>query len=206
MTEPNVRVRLLRTRVAPGTPVLAAPLTIWWLGTRFRVRDESGRPCAHIVADMSAPRGFGRTPRTMEEFMDAAASPRLPDDHRYTDLYGDLGAEWALVDEPWNPPWEVPVPEVAAVAAQVLAGDLGGLTSSGRETLLGRDCEEYRSTLEGVEEGREFRSEVRRLVSGPYVLLREVVDLAGGLMRMRAEAVALDEGEVDESDVDPPKD
>lgn len=200
MTGLNVRVRLMRTRIAPGVPVRATPMTIWWRDTRFRVRDESGRAYTDLAADVTEPRGFGRTPRTMEEFMDAATPPP---DRGPTDLFGDLDARTGLVDEPRNRPWEAPLGKIAAVAALVLADDLDGLAPTGRETLLGRDCEEYRSLIEGVENGRAFRSDVRRLVSGPYVLLREVVD-AGGLMRLRMEAVALDEGGVAESDVEAP--
>jgi len=200
MTGLNVRVRLLRTRIAPGVPVLAVPMTIWWRDARFRVRDESGRAYADLAADVTEPRGFGRVPRTMEEFMDAATPPP---DRGPTDIYGDLDAPTGLVDEPRGRPWEVPLERIAGVAAQVLAGDLDGLAPSGRETLLGRDCEEYRSLIEGVEDGRPFRSDVRWLVAGPYVLLREVVD-AGGLMRLRMEAVAVDEGAVAESDVQVP--
>ncbi|GIG64512.1 hypothetical protein [Phytomonospora endophytica] len=201
MTGLNVRVRLLRTRIAPGAPVLTTRLTIWWRGTRFRIHDESGRAYADLAADVSEPRGFGRTPRTMEEFMDAATA--VPDRGR-TDLYGDLDEPVGLVDEPRARPWEVPVARIAPIAAQVLAGDLDGQVPGGRETVLGRECVEYLGVLEGNEGGRAFRSEVRRLVSGPYVLLREVVDLDGGLLRLRAEAASLDEGAVTASDVDPP--
>lgn len=198
MSDRNVRVRLLVTRTAPPAPERAAPMVIWWYGDRFHVRDETGRGYAEIVGDVAQPRGFGLVPRTIEEFMDAHSAKPLG----HTDLYGELGVPDGLVSEPWGDSWEVDVEAIAPVASQVLA-DVGGLTPVGKETFLDRPCLEYRSVLEGRDNGIRFSSHIRQLVSGPYVLLREVTDARGGPMKLRAEVTELEEGSVQKIDVVP---
>lgn len=198
MSARNVQARLVVTRTAPPAPERVAPLVIWWYGDRFHVRDETGRSYADVVGDVTQPRGFGLVPRTIEGFMDAHAA--RPQGH--TDLYGELGAEDALVSEPWGEPWEVDTEAIAPVAAQLLA-DIGGLAPVGEATFLGRLCLEYRIVLDGRDNGVRFSSKVRQLVSGPYVVLRDVTDARGGPMRLRTEVTQLEEGMVDEADVVP---
>jgi hypothetical protein len=101
---PNVRARLRRRTEAPGAPAAEASMVIWLSGQRFRVRDETGRPYAEIVADVTTPRGFGVTPRTMEEFMDAWHASRHPSRREPTELYGDWETGEAVVHEQHHDP------------------------------------------------------------------------------------------------------
>jgi hypothetical protein len=197
---PNVRARLRRTRTAPGTTPTETVLTIWLRDSVFRVRDEAGRPYSDVAADVRSARGFGRTPRTMEEFMDAAdRARRLPGPP--TELYGDLDTGDGLVCEPGAEPWEVVPAVLLPVAAQLLAdGREASLVPTGHPTYLGRPCAEYRFPLTGEEDGVPYRSEVRWVVSEPYLLVREVSD--GGL-HVLVETVELAEGVVTEADVRP---
>jgi len=191
----NVRARILVTRSIPGLPEFQAPLTIWWLGARFHVREESGRSFREVAEDVVAARGFGTLPRTVEGLMDAHI--RF-DGH--VDVTGAVDTERGTVTEPWGDVWKCPIAHLTPLATQFLAGELGGQTQRGRTRLLDRDGTEYTGRLEGTEDGRSYRSNVRRVVSGAYVLLREVTDEVGP-MRLRAEVTALDEGAVGEGDV-----
>lgn len=194
----NVRLTLLVTRAAPPAPELTVPMTIWWLGERYRVRDGHGRGYADIVGDVSEPRGFGLVPRTMGGFMDAAASTPRGE----TDLWGDLASPDAMVREPSGREWEADAVDVARVAGQVFAPRFS-TAPVGRETRLGREAWEYRSFLEGRDNGVRFRSLVRTLVADGYVLMREVTDARGGPMRRLMEVTELDEGGVTDTDLTP---
>ncbi|MEV0643946.1 hypothetical protein AB0I28_01655 [Phytomonospora sp. NPDC050363] len=197
MATRNVRARILLTRELPSTPVLEAVLTVWWLGDRFHAREESGRILSAVAGDVTEPRGFGKVPRTMEAIMDS----RLPLSG-HLDVHGELAAEHAWVTEPHGAQWKAPLERVSPIPAQLFATGLEGLAPSGREQFLGRDCAEYVTHLEGRDDAGPFRSRVRRLVVGPYVLLRDVTAEAGP-MRLRAAVTALDEGVVRESDLKP---
>jgi hypothetical protein len=203
-TYPNVRVHLRRTRRAPFAPTSQSSMVIWLSGERFRVRDESGRGYAHIVGDVTAERGFGLTPRTIEEFMDARSASRHPSD-QVTELYGDVGTGEAVVQEAGGEPWAADVGAIQPVAEQVLAdGREATLEPVGELTYLDRPCREYRFAMEGEEDGLRLRSDVRWLVSGRFVLLREVRDSAHGDLYALTEVLELEEGAVTESDLRQP--
>nr|MDT0657208.1 hypothetical protein [Micromonospora sp. DSM 115978] len=191
-TELNARAGILITRELPGTATLKVPATIWWLGGRFHVRDESGLPVDDLLALASSPRGFGREPRTKEEFMDTRT--RLSG---VTEVYGDRAARHGTVIEDGRK-LEVETESLLPLGQLVLSGDVTGLKPTGRGKLLGRDAIEYTTPLSGKDGAR---STVRRRVSGPYTLLREVTDerRAGALLRV--EVLSLDEGVVTEMDV-----
>ncbi|GLZ76404.1 hypothetical protein Afil01_12110 [Actinorhabdospora filicis] len=194
----NVRLDLLVTRTAPPAPALSTPMTIWWLGERYRVRDGYGRGYAEIVGDVTEPRGFGLVPRTIGEFMDATASTPRGE----TDLWGDLASPDAMVREPSGREWEADSVDIARVAGQVFAPRFSTAPTA-RDSRLGRDAWEYRSFLEGRDNGVKFRSLVRTLVADGYVLMREVTDARGGPMSRLMEVTELDEGSVTEGDLRP---
>lgn len=195
MADRNVRARMLVTRNVSGTPGAEARLTLGWLGDRFHVRDESGRTFHDVGADVLEARGLGVVPRTIEDLMNA----ELPLKGRM-DCFGSLGTAEGTVTEPWGQRWKARTERLAPVAGQIFPVGLDGLRPAGRERFLDRECAAYVLRREGSDGGLPYRSRVRLLVSGPYVLLREVTDEAGP-MRLRAEVTALDEGVVTEADV-----
>jgi hypothetical protein len=197
---PNVRATVRRTRHAPATPPLEAWIVIWLSGRRFRVRDESGRPYSEIVGDVTSERGFGALPRTMEGFMDTWDAPS----RQGTELYGDRETGEAVIREAGGEPWPTDVERIEPVAEQLLTGGQEkALEPFGETTYLGRPCQEYRFAIEGDENGIPYRSDVRWLVWGPYVLLREVRDSRHRNLYALTETVDLDEGVVTELDVRP---
>lgn len=200
---PNVRLRAERTQTAPGTETARTTIVFHLRGQRFRIVDESGRSYSEIVADVAEPRGFGSTPRTMEEFMDAFELSQRQSSRPPTELRGDLAASVAAVREAGGEPWPVDIDRIVPVAEQVLFGgrDAAEARSVRTATMLGRSCTEYRRALRGSEGTYAYRSEVRLLVSEPFVLLREVVDTANSGLSARLEVVGLDEGVVTERDL-----
>ena len=150
----NVRARILVTRNIPGLPEHEAPMTIWWLGKRFHVRERSGRSFRDVAADVAEPRGLGALPRTAEDFIGA---------HRFfegnVEVFGATGEESASVREPWGRTWRCPLDRVSPIAAQILAADLGGYTRGRATRFLDRDCVEYNTVREGSEDGRGFRQD-----------------------------------------------
>jgi hypothetical protein len=201
---PNARARLRRTRTAPGTTPSRPTLTIWLRDSAFRVRDETGRPYSDVVGDVRSARGFGLTPRTMEEFMDASDWSRRTPGRAPTELYGDLALGEGAVSEAGEEPWQIDPALISPVAAQLLSdGREAELAPVSTTTYLGRPSAEYRSTLTGEEEGYPYRSEVRWLVSGPFVLLREVRDARIAELTAVTEVVELEEGTVTTADLRP---
>lgn len=175
---------------------------IWLRGTSFRVRDQSGRPYADIVGDVTSERGFGTTPRTMEGFMDAWSPTRLSDDA--TELYGDVQSGEAVVHEAGREPWATDAGVIGPVAEQLLTdGREATMEPVGEATHLDRPCREYRFAIEGEEDGIGYRSDVRWLVSGPFVLLRDVRDSRHRGLFAVTEVVELEEGSVAEADLRP---
>lgn len=200
---PNVRARLRRTKHAPAIPPCETSTVIWLSGEKFRVRDESGRPYADIVGDVTAERGFGITPRTMEGFMDAWGATRHSSGQA-TELYGDVETGEAVVHEAGRGPWTTGVGAIGPVAEQLLTdGREATLEPVSESTYLDRLCQEYRFAIEGEEDGIGYRSDVRWLVSGPFVLLREVRDSCHRDLYALTEIVELEEGAVAEVDLHP---
>jgi|HubBroStandDraft_6_1064221.scaffolds.fasta_scaffold19615_6 hypothetical protein len=200
---PNVRARLRRIRRAPFAPTSETRMVIWLRGERFRVRDESGRGYAEITGDVTAERGFGLTPRTMEGFMDAWDASRHSSDQA-SELYGDVETGEAVVHEAGRESWTTDAGVIRPVAEQLLAdGREATLEPVGESTYLDRPCQEYRFALEGEEDGFRYRSDVRWLVSGPFVLLREVRDSPHGGLYALTEVLELEEGAVADVDLRP---
>ena len=201
---PNVRARLRRTRTAPGTRPSETTLTIWLRDSAFRVRDETGRPYSDVVGDVRSARGFGNTPRTMEEFMDASEWSRRTPGRPATELYGDLDLDEGAVSEAGQEAWQVGPAVISPVAAQLLSdGREAGLDPVSTTTYLGRPCAEYRFTVTGDEDGVPYRSQVCSLVSGPFVLRREVRDVRIEELTAVTEVVELEEGTVTDADLTP---
>lgn len=192
---PVVRARLRRTGQAPGLPPSRAELVIWLDADRFLVRDEGGRPYAEIIGDVTAARGFGSVPRTMEGLMDVWGAARHPRPLGPTELYGDWASGRAVVREAGRAPWSTDVSVVAPVVDQLLsAGREADLPVGVESTFLDRPCREHRFVIEGDEDGIPFRSEARLLVSAPFVLLREVRDAGNPDLCATTEVIELVEG------------
>jgi hypothetical protein len=202
---PNVRARLRRTHTAPGIRPDETTLLIWLRDSAFRVRDEAGRPYSEVMDDVRSARGFGATPRSMEEFMDASSRARHSTTGRAaTELYGDLQTGEGAVREAGQNPWPVSPAVIAPVAAQLLTeGREAESEPVSTTTYLDRPCTNYRFTLTGDEDGMPYRSAVRWLVSGPFVLFREVRDERINELATITEVVELEEGTVTATDLRP---
>jgi hypothetical protein len=194
-TELNARAAIVITRELPGTGTIKAPGTIWWRGSRFHVRDESGLTVDDLLALASSPGGFGREPRTKEEFMDT----RVPLSG-VIDVYGDRAARAGTVIKDGRK-LELDTKSLLPLGELLLSGDVDGLKPTGRGRLLNRDATEYTTSLPG-EDGAG--ATVRRLVSGQFTLLREVTSERGEGALLRVEVLSLDEGVVHDSDVGGP--
>ncbi|GLZ76180.1 hypothetical protein Afil01_09870 [Actinorhabdospora filicis] len=192
----NVRAKLTRGRKFPALRDLSAAQTVWWLGEQFRFRDESGRPVSEVLADVTAPRGFGSTPRSLEGIMDT-----FLDLKGVTEVYGDRAKGTGIIIDSQGRRRAVDASVILPLAAQLFAEDLKGLTPGARSKILGRDTVAYAKTLTGSDEAGSFRQEQKLTVAGTYVLLRET---AAGRASARTEVTALDEGVVTAADVTPP--
>ncbi|HMG52712.1 MAG TPA: hypothetical protein VK601_04515 [Kofleriaceae bacterium] len=204
---PNVHVKLRLAQRSPATPPRDEELEIWLSGTRFRVRDPSGRRNAEIVADATAPRGLGAPARTMEDMMDrfsaaSAARPAGPP----TELFGDVATGDGWVVPAHGEPWETSAHKLAPVAEQFLARDkAAGLERVGPATRVGRAGTEYRGIVAGTEDGTTFENLVVRVIAPPYVLLDDARNAGTGNSSYVREIVALDEGSVTDADLAPPR-
>jgi hypothetical protein len=117
-----------------------------------------------------------------------------------TDVYGDRAAQRGTVIA-GETTVEVDIKPLLLLAELVLSGDVTGLEPTGSGRALGREATEYTTHLSG--EGAH--SKVRRLVSGPYTLLREVTDERRSGALLRVEALSIEEGTGSGSDVNAPK-
>jgi hypothetical protein len=191
---PRVRARLRFTRHAPGLPASEHLITVWLGGRRFRVRDESGRSFADIVGDVTAPRGFGVAATSMEDVMDAWRASRHPRNKGATELFGDRQSGVGVVHEAGRDSWTTDATRLAPAAEQLLSnGRETTLEPSGEASYLDRACREYHFTLTGMEDGVPYTSVITWLVSGPYVLVRDVRDARISGLRARTEVIELDE-------------
>jgi 2-polyprenyl-6-methoxyphenol hydroxylase-like FAD-dependent oxidoreductase len=145
-----------------------------------------------LLALASSPRGLGREPQTIEDFMDTWNQLSF-----VTELYGDRTAPLGTVVEAGRT-LEVSTERLIPLAELVLSGDVASLNPTGSSRLLDRDGTEYTTYLSGPDGAR---STVRRLVWGPYTLLREVTDDHDSGALLRVEATNLDEGVVHDTDL-----
>ena len=99
MTYPTLRAVLRRTRTAPATPPAEHRLEIRLRGDTFRVVDADGRTYAEVAAEVTAPRGFGLLPRTIEEFMDTTAAALRAPAAAPSEFAGDLATGRGTVVE-----------------------------------------------------------------------------------------------------------
>jgi hypothetical protein len=197
---PNARLRLRRVATAPGAPNTDAEIVLWLNGPRFHLRDETGRHYSHVLGDVTSQRGFGNTPQTMEDFMNAWTPSERP--RRPTEIFADAASDEAVVVEDGSDPWRLSAGSVLALADQVLTrGRELELDAVGERRFLARDCQEYRFSLEGEEHGIPYRTDVEWLVSVPYLLRQELRDFPHGGLSTITEVVELAEGAVAEDDL-----
>jgi hypothetical protein len=199
---PNVRLRLRRVAKAPGAPTSETEMVLWLDGSRFHLRDETGRSYPEILGDVTSARGFGLTARTIEDFMDAWGAARRT--RKPTDIYADLTTDEGIVLEEGGQPWTISAARLVGLADQVFTdGREQTLEPVGATTYLGRNCTEYQFSIEGEEDGVPYRSEVSWLVSAPYLLRREAQDAPEGHLSAITEVMDLVEGVVAEDDLRP---
>jgi hypothetical protein len=203
---PNVKARLRLSRMAPALPSRESYMDIWMKGTRFRVRDESGRDVASILGDLSSNRGLGAPARSIEEMMDIWSQSQDTGSaaRGATELYGDraTGEGWVL--RGGQPAWPIQADVLAPAAEQILAGEPDKQAQPPVQvTRLGRQATEYHGFLEGEDRGIQYKSEVTRIVSPPYLLLIEVRNAQSADHYYTREVVSLDEGVVTDSDLIP---
>ncbi len=203
---PNVRVKLVRYRSAPGVPDLVAPLWIWLSDQRFRIRDGSGRPFHELIRDVTEPRGFGRLPRSIEDFMDAGDEARSPRPAP-SEFYGDRTSGTGVLIEPGQVRQSLSAAVAAPVAEQFLATTADPAAESVVGTRLGRPVREHRRVVEGQDGDHRFRTEVTEMVGFPYILERRIRDAAGAedsALRVRVEITELAENVVGADDLTVP--
>ncbi len=201
----NVKARLRLTRKAPALPRRESYLSIWIKGTRFRVREESGREAAKIVGDVLAARGLGEPVRTMEEIMDARSQARAGVAGAVTDMYGDLATNEGWVYRGQEPGWLITAEELAPAARQIFFKEPNRqLEPRGQVTHLGRPATEYHGFVEGEEEGIPYKSEVTQIISPPYLLFCSVRDAKNADHYFTRAVVSLEEGVATDEDVTPP--
>jgi hypothetical protein len=198
---PNAKVRLRVARLGPALPAREGYMDIWLKGTRFRVRDETGRDMDTILEDLSASNGLGMAPRSLEEIMDIWS----PLDDRATELYGDVASGEGSVRQEGQPAWPMAAEKLAPVAEQILTGGFTAqLEPRGQFIRLGRVCTEYQGVLEGSDQDT-YKSIVLRIESPPYLLLSSVHDANDADHYYTREVVSLEEGVTTDADLEPPE-
>lgn len=201
---PNVKARLRLARLSPALPPRESYMEIWLKGSRFRVRDESGRHVSEILGDLSANRGLGVPARSIEEIMDVwSRSHDVSAAARgVSELYGDLATGEGRVVRGGQPAWPIEADELAAAAEQILAKGLDQrLKPQAQVTRLGRPATEYQGFFEGEEEGIPYKSEVTLVVSPPFLLLSDVRDARNAGHSYTREVVSLEEGAASDQDL-----
>lgn len=200
---PNASVRLRLARKGPGLPEREIFTSIWTKGTRFHVRDESGRNLAAILADILAPRSLGADPGSMEGMMDQYSQSLHPS-KRTTELHGDLGNPEGVVHRTGEESWSVEMEKLAPIAAQFLAGEFKAPLQRQETCLrLGRTCTEYHGYIEGTEHGVPHQNEVTRIISPPYLMFSCVRDVTNSNHYYIREIISLQEGIVSNADLIP---
>lgn len=198
---PNVHARLQRRRQLPGTPRMTAVIDIWMRGNLFRIRDEAGRRATDLLADIQDPQGFGRLPRTIEDFMDTASDAERTSPGA-TEVFGDLSTGLATVLEAGQAPRSASALEFATVAEQVLvpsAGQVG--RPAGQVHLLDRPAGLYESEVTGEADGFAYRSIFTWAIADPFVLRRRVSDAENPGRFAEVEVVLLEQSPVPDTDL-----
>lgn len=203
---PNVKARLRLSRKSPALPARENYMDIWLKGTRFRVRDESGRDLAAILGDLSASNGLGASPHSIEQVMDVWSQSRADNEvvPGATELYGDLATNEGWVQRRGQTAWPIAADKLAPAAEQILAGKVDPqLQPRGQVKCLGRLCIEYDGFLEGEEQDVPYKTAVRRFVSSPYLLTSIARDTQNPGHYYTREIIALKEGVATDTDFTP---
>jgi hypothetical protein len=193
--------------MAPLLPKRESYVDIWMKGSRFRVRDESGRHFAEIIGDLSESSGLGVPARTMEEFMDvwSQSLDEGATNRGVTEFYGDLSSGKGWVYGEGQAPWPIEAAELAPAAEQILALGLDDqLEPRDQVTRLGRPSTEYHGFLKEEDQGIPYQSEVTRVVSPPYLLFSHVRDAQNADRYYTREVVSLEEGAATDTELTPP--
>ena len=201
---PNVKARLRLSRKGPGLPERESYMDIWMKDTRFRVRDESGRDLASILADLSATNGLGSSPHSIEEIMDIWSQSRDEGMLGPTELYGDMATNEGWVRRGKEDAWSISAEDIAPAAEQILVDQVAThLQPAGEITCLGRSCNKYSGFLEGEVQGTPFKSAVTQIIFEPYLLSSIVRDSKNADHYYSREIIALEEGAATDKEVTP---
>jgi hypothetical protein len=199
-----VHARLRVSQKAPGVPVRAGEVEIWLSGSRFHVRDFSGRNISEILGDITEPRGLGVPARSMEDMMDRHSAARAAKDGPPLELFGDLASDEGWVYPPTAARWAMPAKELALVAEQILARDkTTGLKPGGTATRLGRAGTEYRGVVGVTKDGKQIQNAVTRTIAPPFLLFEETHDASNDHFAYARELLSIEENTVTDADVIP---
>lgn len=202
---PDVHARLRLSKNKPVLPKQEIYLCIWTRGSRFHVRDESGREVSAILDEIGAISGLGTVPHSLEEIMDQWSESLHPD-AAVTDLYGDLATSRGVVQRTGQSAWDMEAGKLAPVANQIFVStETQGFTLARKTIRLQRPSLEYHGSVRGKIQGISFRSEIIHVVSPPYLLLSRVHDARDPNHYSLREIVWLEEGNVQEHDLIPPE-
>gem|GEM_PF-5314922 len=203
---PNVYVRLMLTKNGPVLPKIEGYVEIWIKTPKFRVRDKTGRFVYEIRGDIASNRGLGQPPQSLEEIMDIQSRFMKKSDFGVTEFFGDIATGQGLVYESGSPPWAIEAKEILPLAEQIFSyGIEQHLKPVQLTSQFERACTEYHGFLDGQEAGVKFKSELRVIVSSPFVFLNEVHDAEIRNYYFIREFVEFREGKVTDADVEPPK-
>lgn len=204
---PNVKVRLRLTKIGPDLPDREYYMTVWLKDRCFHICDEAGRGLTELLGDLSAPRGLGVLPHSLEEMMDIHSEAlEAPGAYGTTELYGDLATSSGWVFEYQQTGWPIIAAELAPLAEQILAPALYPSLMPGKSvTRLSRQGTEYRGFLEGEEAGFPYKSAVTCIIAAPYLLFSHVRDMRLARLSYTREVVVLEEGVVTDADITPPQ-
>lgn len=202
---PNVKARLRLSRKAPALPARESYIDIWLRGSRFRVCDEAGRSVSEILDDLASPRGLGATPVSMEGIMDVRSQSQIANAGP-TELFGNHATGRGLAFHHGQKPWPMNPEELAPAAEQIFAdGTQQRLESGEFEIRLGRRAKVYHGFLTGKIRGMRFKSEVKQVISPPYLLFCHVRDAANANYFCTRELISLEEKIVTAKDLNPPE-
>lgn len=203
---PNVYARLVLAKKGPVLPKIEGVVEIWIKSPKFRVRDNTGRFVYEICGDIASNRGLGQPPQSIEEIIDIQSRFRDKPAFGVTELFGDIASGQGLVCESEKAPWVIEAKKIAPVAEQIFSPEIEKYLKPVRATnRFERACTEYRGFLEGEEDGTKFKSEIRLIISPPFVFLNEVHDAEISSYYFIRECVDFREGKVTDVDVEPPK-
>jgi hypothetical protein len=120
-----------------------------------------------------------------------------------TEFIGDMASKHGCIYEPESAPWMIETEEIAPVVEQIFTDGLEAqLDSIETLTRFGRTCTKYHGFVEGEDGGAPYKSEIKRIVSPPFLFLNEVRDAEQSDYYYIREFVEFEEGKVTDKEVE----